>query len=67
MASPMAMNLPGAMVLGGVVVGMRVDERSAQGRSLDGQRERDGDDLPHVSPLLVTSLRRVKGSRHLRA
>jgi hypothetical protein len=46
------MNFPGVVVLGGVVIGMRVDERSAQGRSLDGQRERDGDDLPHDVPIV---------------
>jgi hypothetical protein len=35
-----------------VVIGMRVDERSAQGRSLDGQRDRDGNDLPHDVPIV---------------
>jgi len=51
-AGPMTMNLPGAVVLGGVVIGMRMDERSAQSRSLDGQRERDGKDLPHDVPIV---------------
>jgi len=51
-ACPMTMNLPGAVVLGGVVIGMRMDERSAQSRSLDGQRERDGKDLPHDVPIV---------------
>src|SRR5688572_5048115 len=43
----MSMDLPSLMMLGGVVVGMRVDERSPQGRRLDGQCEREGDYLPH--------------------
>ena len=51
-ASPMTVNLPGVMVLGGVVIGMRVHERSAQGCSLDGQRERDGEDPPHDVPIV---------------
>ena len=61
MASPVAMNLTGAMVLGGVVVGMRVDERSAQGRSLDGQRERDGEDPPHDVPIVRDPSSRRQG------
>ena len=51
------------MVLGRLVIWMQVDERSAQGRSLDGQRERDGNNLPHDAPIVRDSGRRVKGAR----
>ena len=47
-AGPMCVNRPGAVVLGSVVIRVRVDERSAQRRRLDSQRERDGNDLPLV-------------------
>lgn len=57
---PMCVDRPTAVVLGGVVIRMRVYERSAQGRSLDGQGERQSDYLPHVASLFVT---RVTTSR----
>ena len=60
-AGPMTMNLPGVVVLGGVVIGMRVHERSAQGRSLDGQRERDGEDPPHDVPIVRDPSSRRQG------
>ena len=59
-ASPMCMNLPSAVMLGRVVIWMRVNERSAQGRSLDGQREREGNNLPHDGPIVRDSGHRVK-------
>ena len=58
----MRVDLASAMVLGGVLIGMGVDERSAQGCRLDGQREREGENLPHDAPLFVTSPHHVKGS-----
>jgi hypothetical protein len=54
------------MVFSCVVIGMRMDERSAQSNALHGQREREGEDLPHVATLFVTSPRGVKGGRYLR-
>lgn len=51
-AGQMCVNRPAAMVLGGLVIRVRVDERSAQGRRLDSQRERDGNDLPHGVPIV---------------
>lgn len=59
--SPMTMNLPGVVVLGGMIIGMRVHERSAQGCSLDGQRERDGEDPPHDVPIVGDPSSRRQG------
>jgi hypothetical protein len=56
----MCMNLARVMMVGRVVVGMRVEERTAQGRSLDGQRERDDENPPHDVQLLVTTPPGVK-------
>jgi hypothetical protein len=61
-AGPMCMDGPPVVVLGHVIVGMGVDERSAQGCGLDGQREREGENLPHDVPLFVTGAYCVKGS-----
>lgn len=61
-ASPMCMNLPSAVMLGRMVIWMRVDERSAEGCSLDRQREREGNNLPHDVPIVRDSGRRVKGA-----
>jgi hypothetical protein len=47
---PMCMNGPTTVVLGRMVIWMCVDERSAQGRSLDGERERDSSDPAHNGP-----------------
>ena len=64
MAAPVTMNFPGLVMRRGVIVGMCVNERSTQGRGLDGQRKRDGNDLPHARSLFVTFHHRVKQTRH---
>ena len=61
-AGPMCVNRPGAVVLGRLVVRVRVDERSAQRRSLNSQREPDGNDLPHDVPIVRDPGRGVKGA-----
>jgi hypothetical protein len=49
-----------------VVIGMRVHERSAQGRGLDGQRERDGNHFPHGGSIVRDRSPGVKQSHHMR-
>jgi hypothetical protein len=44
-----------------MIIGMRVHERSAQGCSLDGQRERDGEDPPHDVPIVGDPSSRRQG------
>ena len=48
------------MMRGRVFVRMGVDERSAQGRSLNGQCKRDGDYLPHDVPIVRDPAHGVK-------
>lgn len=49
---PVRVNGPGTVVLGRMVIRMRVYERSAQGRGVNGQGERDGKCLPHDGPIV---------------
>ena len=51
----MCVNCPAAVVIGRVIIRMRVYERNAQGRSQDGQGEREGCDLPQDVSLFVTT------------
>jgi hypothetical protein len=57
---PMCMNLASTMMVGLVVIRVRVDERSAEGRSLDGQQEREGNHFPHDVAIVVDYAHRVK-------
>lgn len=66
-AAPMCVNRAGAVVLSGVVIRVRVDERSAQGRRMDSQRERDRNDLPHDVPIVRDPGHGVKGANSARA
>jgi hypothetical protein len=47
MGGLMSVNGPSAMVFGCVLVRMRMDERSPQGRSLEGHRNRYSNHLSH--------------------
>ena len=62
MARPMYMDCPSAMMVGGVVIGVRVDEWRGQGGSVDSQRQRDGDYLPDHCHILGEHGHGVKGS-----
>src|SRR5262245_50615735 len=58
---PMGVHRPAMMVRRRVIVRVRVDERGAQRRYLDGQRHRDGNHLPHVPSLFGDCGDGVKG------
>jgi small multidrug resistance family-3 protein len=51
---PMRVNRATVVVRSRVIIRMRVEKRSAQGRRQDGQRQRDRDDLPQDVSLLLT-------------
>jgi hypothetical protein len=53
-AGPVGVDRPTAVVTGGVIVRVRMDERSGHGCCLDRERQREGDDLPHDASLFVT-------------
>jgi hypothetical protein len=48
----MCVDFARSMMLGGVVVGMRVDERSPHSSGLDRERQREGENLPHDVPIV---------------
>jgi len=62
MARPMYMDCPSAMMVGGVVIGVCVDEWRGQGGSVNSQRQRDGDYLPDHGHIVGEHGHGVKGS-----
>jgi len=63
-ACPMGMDRPTAVVLRRAVIGMGMDERPRQGRSLQRQRQRKSDDFPHKYHFILREPRSgVKGFR----
>jgi hypothetical protein len=62
-AIPVTVDSSTLVMVRGVIVGMRVDERARQGGALDGQRKRDGNHLSHGErPLFVAARHRVKAT-----
>ena len=57
---PVRVNRSAGMVLGGVIVRVRVYERSAQAGSLDGYRKRYGEYFPHGALILRDPAHGVK-------
>jgi len=63
MSGPMRVDRPACMMLRLVIVGMRMDERRAQTRGLQRQRQRDGNHLAHDALIVRDPNHAVKSSR----
>jgi hypothetical protein len=61
-SGPVRVHGPAVVVLGRLIAGMGVQERSAQGRSLKGERERNRQCLPHDAFIVRDPAHGVKGA-----